>query len=62
MTAPPAPGFDLLGHNIDATSHPTHAMNPIDRVFYAREEWDVPSAHHKFKCMFCGALGGAPLL
>jgi len=47
---------DSQGNLIDVTSHSTHAMNPIDRAFYRREEWDEPAAHHQFRCMFCGAL------
>jgi hypothetical protein len=47
---------DRLGNIIDTRSHLTHAMNPINRNFYAAEEWDQPAAHHEFRCMFCGAL------
>jgi len=47
---------DRLGNIIDTKSHRTHAMNPIDRNFYAAEEWDQPAAQHEFRCMFCGAL------
>ena len=48
--------YDSHGNVIDARSHRTHAMNPIDRGFYAAEEWEQPAAHHKFCCMFCGAF------
>ena len=48
--------FDKLGNVIDVTSHPTHAMNPIDCNRYAREEQQSPMARHRFRCMFCGAL------
>ena len=49
-------GRDQLGNLIDLSSHRTHAMNPIDRAFYAAEEFEQPPARHTFRCMFCGAL------
>ena len=49
-------GRDKLGNVIDLSSHPTHAMNPIDRAFYEAEEFEQPAARHTFRCMFCGAL------
>ena len=51
-------GRDQLGNLIDLASPRTHAMNPIDRTFYAAEEFEQPPARHTFRCMFCGALDG----
>jgi hypothetical protein len=48
---------DKQGNVIDPTSHRTHAMNPIDRARYDADEFEQPPARHKFRCMFCGALG-----
>ena len=50
------PHFHKLGNVIDVASHPTHAMNTIDRQLYVDEEWPMPARRHRFKCMFCGAL------
>jgi len=48
--------YDDRGERRVITWHATHRMNTIDRAFYEAQEWEQPPAHHRFKCMFCGAI------
>jgi hypothetical protein len=53
-------GRDKLGNLLDLTSHPTHAMNPIDRAFYDAEEFDQPAARTSSAALDDTAKAAAP--